>query len=200
MAALRHEFYETDEKLTLSVFDRGADPAQVSVKFEPRALSYQHGDKSLQLQPLKGQIDPDKSDFTVGKVKVEIRLVKAAQGRWGGLVGDAPDPLTTFAPTPATATASATAKQRKNWEGITTEILSGEKEKTSDEDPNVGGDSTVNSFFQKIFADADEDTRRAMMKSFQESGGTTLSTNWDEVKKAPVEVKPPSGSEWKKWN
>jgi len=39
-----------------------------------------------------------------------------------------------------------------------------------------------------------------MMKSYQESGGTTLSTNWDEVKKAPVEVKPPAGSEWKKWN
>lgn len=28
---------------------------------------------------------------------------------------------------------------------------------------------------------ADEDTRRAMVKSFQTSGGTVLSTNWDEV-------------------
>lgn len=37
------------------------------------------------------------------------------------------------------------------------------------------------------------------MKSFQESGGTTLSTNWDEVKKGKVEVKPPAGSEWKTW-
>ncbi|KAH7916451.1 SGS-domain-containing protein [Hygrophoropsis aurantiaca] len=201
MTSLRHEFYETDEKLTLSVFDRGADPEQVSVKFEARALSYRNGDKTLDLQPLKGQIDPDKSDFTVGKVKVEIRLVKAAQGRWGGLVGDAPDPLSTFvAPPTTTATQSTTTKQKKNWDGITTEILSSDKEITSDQDPNVGGDSTVNNFFQKIFADSDEDTRRAMMKSFQESGGTTLSTNWDEVKKAPVEVKPPSGSEWKKWN
>jgi hypothetical protein len=33
-----------------------------------------------------------------------------------------------------------------------------------------------------------------MMKSYQESGGTTLSTNWDEVKKGKVEVKPPAGS------
>jgi suppressor of G2 allele of SKP1 len=39
-----------------------------------------------------------------------------------------------------------------------------------------------------------------MMKSYQESGGTTLSTNWDEVKKARVDVKPPEGSEWKKWS
>lgn len=63
----------------------------------------------------------------------------------------------------------------------------------------MGGDSTVNEFFQKIFADSDDNTKRAMMKSYQESGGTTLSTNWDEVKKAHVEVKPPEGSEWKKW-
>ena len=68
-----------------------------------------------------------------------------------------------------------------------------------EEDPNVAGDSSVNTFFQKIFADADDDTRRAMMKSFQESGGTTLSTNWEDVKKSAVDVKPPEGSEWKRW-
>ena len=45
----------------------------------------------MDFQPLKGQIDPEKSSFVVGKVKVEIRLVKLAQGRWGGLIGDAPD-------------------------------------------------------------------------------------------------------------
>lgn len=43
------------------------------------------------MQPLKGQIDPEKSDYTVGKVKVEIRIVKMVQGRWGSLVGDSPD-------------------------------------------------------------------------------------------------------------
>ncbi len=35
----RHEFYETDEKVTLSIFDRGADHAQVSVTFEPRKVA-----------------------------------------------------------------------------------------------------------------------------------------------------------------
>ncbi|KDR84967.1 hypothetical protein GALMADRAFT_233485 [Galerina marginata CBS 339.88] len=201
MTTLRHEFYETDEKVTLSIFDKGADPEQVSIKFEPRKFTYTHGEKSLVLEPLKGQIDPDASDFTVGKVKVEIRLLKRAQGRWGELVGDAPDPLSSI-PIASSSTAPETGvkKPRKNWDGITTTILSSEKEKTTDEDPNVGGDSTLNSFFQKIFGDADEDTKKAMMKSYQESGGTTLSTNWDEVKKSKVEVKPPAGSEWKKWN
>ncbi|KAJ3488240.1 hypothetical protein NLI96_g2986 [Meripilus lineatus] len=197
----RHEFYETDEKLTLSIFDKGADPAQVVVKFEPRSLSYTNGDTALTLQPLKGQIDTTKSDYSVGKVKVEVRLVKVAQGRWGALEGDQPDLLT---PSQAGYTTSEAVtsqrKKQKNWDGITTKILGSEKGKTSEEDPNVGGDSTVNEFFQKLFSDADDDTRRAMMKSYQESGGTTLSTNWEEVSKGRVEVKPPEGSEWKKWS
>lgn len=34
----RHEFYETEDHLVLTVFDRGANPEQVSVKFEPRKV------------------------------------------------------------------------------------------------------------------------------------------------------------------
>ncbi|KAI0001590.1 SGS domain-containing protein [Russula vinacea] len=192
---LRHEFYETDEKLTLSVFDRGADPANVNVKFQPRGIHYENGDKIMDFEPLKGQIDPEKSSFVVGKVKVEIRLVKAAHGRWGGLIGDAPDPLAN-----SSAPAGTTLPQaRKNWDSVTKTILDSEKPKTSAEDPNVSGDSTLNEFFQNLFTNADEDTKKAMMKSFQESGGTALSTNWEDVKKAPVPIKPPSGSEARKW-
>jgi hypothetical protein len=38
MTTPRYEFYETDERLTLSIFDKGADPAQVSVTIEPRKV------------------------------------------------------------------------------------------------------------------------------------------------------------------
>jgi suppressor of G2 allele of SKP1 len=57
----------------------------------PFQLSYENGDKKLVIEPLKGQIDPNISEFTVGKMKVEIRLAKIFQGRWGDLVGDSPD-------------------------------------------------------------------------------------------------------------
>jgi hypothetical protein len=53
---------------------------------------------------------------------------------------------------------------------------------------------------------AQEDTRRAMNKSFQTSGGTVLSTNWGEIKEKDYEkekedgtLKPPDGQQWKKW-
>jgi suppressor of G2 allele of SKP1 len=199
MTIPRHEFYETDERLTLSVFDKGVNADDVKIEFAPRSVSYKAGDKSLVLEPLKGQIDVSKCDYTVGKVKVEIRLAKMAMGRWGGLIGDTPDVLANSSYTATDATASARAKERKNWDSITTNILSSEKPKSTSEDPNVGGDGTVNEFFQKIFADANEDTKKAMMKSYSESGGTTLSTNWEEVSKEKVTVKPPEGQEWKTW-
>lgn len=33
-----------------------------------------------------------------------------------------------------------------------------------------------------------------------ESGGTVLSTNWDEISKKQVDIKPPDGMEFKKWD
>jgi suppressor of G2 allele of SKP1 len=58
-----------------------------------RQVIYENGETQLILEPLKGDVDPDNSDFTVGKVKVEIRLAKKlhAQGRWGKLVADPSD-------------------------------------------------------------------------------------------------------------
>lgn len=59
-------------------------------------------------------------------------------------------------------------------------------------DSDYGTGDPVDSFFKKLYADADPDTRRAMMKSYYESEGTALSTNWDEVGKGKVEARPPS--------
>lgn len=61
------------------------------------------------------------------------------------------------------------------------------------------GEEAVQDLFRKIYADANEDTKKAMMKSFYESGGTVLSTNWAEVGAKTVDVKPPDGCEFKKW-
>lgn len=39
-----------------------------------------------------------------------------------------------------------------------------------------------------------------MMKSFSESGGTVLSTNWKDVGQKKVEMKPPEGMEFKQYD
>ncbi|KAL1304182.1 hypothetical protein AAFC00_000606 [Neodothiora populina] len=94
----------------------------------------------------------------------------------------------------------------KNWDKLAQELTTKEKSDDAkgdglnddDLDDGEGGDE-VNKFFQKLYAGADPDTRRAMMKSFSESNGTALSTNWEDVKKKKMETTPPDGMEARKW-
>ncbi|KPM35856.1 hypothetical protein AK830_g10714 [Neonectria ditissima] len=67
-----------------------------------------------------------------------------------------------------------------------------------DEDEEEGKD--VNVFFKKLFKGANPEQQRAMMKSFTESNGTSLSTDWNDVKDRTVETVPPEGVEAKKWD
>ncbi|KAG8857224.1 hypothetical protein FRB96_005899 [Tulasnella sp. 330] len=198
----RHQFYETDEKVTLSVMVKDVQEDKLSVKITERSAEFEYEDYKLTLDPLKAKIHPEQSGYRVGKVKVEIWLVKRAPARWGNLVsegGEEPPLIPSMAPPAATSDTLPAHRKHKNWEGLANTELSKEKEKTTSDDPNAGGDAALNGFFQQIYGNADEDTKRAMMKSFQESGGTALSTNWDEVKKGKVETKPPKGAEERKY-
>lgn len=92
--------------------------------------------------------------------------------------------LKTHASGPSYPTSSASGP--KNWDKIA-------------DDENSDDDGNVDSFFKKIFKGGNPDTQRAMMKSFTESNGTSLSTDWDDVKGRTVETRPPDGQEAKKY-
>ena len=69
------------------------------------------------------------------------------------------------------------SKVKKDWSALDREI---ESELAQDQKDGKGGDA-LNGLFKQIYDQSNEETRRAMIKSYQTSGGTVLSTNWGEV-------------------
>jgi suppressor of G2 allele of SKP1 len=108
-------------------------------------------------------------------------------------------------PAKAPAYPTSSRKGAKDWDTVAKEALKKEKKaegKEIDDDAGLDDDEEgdpLNGFFKKLYKDASPDTRRAMMKSYIESNGTALSTNWEDVSKKTFPVEPPEGVEAKKW-
>ena len=152
--------------------------------------------RSLELD-LAHPVIPDQSNYKVLSTKIEIKLKKEVGIRWTTLEGSGEMPAVSSIPTsvlnPQQPPTYPSAKG-KNWDRIAVDI---DKELENDKPE---GEAALNEMFQKIYKNADENTQRAMNKSFQESGGTVLSTNWSDIGKQKTDIKPPDGMEWKKWD
>ncbi|XP_022737970.1 protein SGT1 homolog B-like [Durio zibethinus] len=198
----RHEFYQKPEEVVVTIFAKGIPRECVEVDYGEQILSVAinaPGKDVYHFQPrLFGKIIPDKCRYDVWSTKIEIRLAKAEPIQWASLAFS----MEVVVPQRVNVS-SVTANQRPvypsskpkrvDWDRIEAQVKKEEK------DEKLDGDAALNKFFRDIYQDADEDTRRAMQKSFVESNGTVLSTNWKEVGAKKVEGSPPDGMEMKKW-
>ena len=126
-------------------------------------------------------IKTEVSKYSIGKVKLEIELAKNKSGNvWKCL---------------EISTAQETANLIPKYPSSARNPIDTSKIDESEiKDIEPTGEAAINALFQKIYADANEDTRRAMMKSFIESKGTVLSTNWEEVGEKVIEPIPPKNN------
>lgn len=226
---IRYDWYQNPQNIYFTLMAKGVpkDKAQIDISEHSLSISFpllSGSSYDLTLEPLFAEVKPAECIWKVLPTKVEITLVKAAQGRkWSALESNEPVTAVTGAAAGAepsdpdavkravladpkpTAPAYPTSSKSgpKDWDKITKDMRIADaeeagKKSSADDDDYEGGDE-ANHFFQKLFKGATPEAQRAMMKSYQESNGTSLSTNWDEVSKGPVETLPPDGMEAKKW-
>lgn len=208
--------------MVVSVLARNLEAHDVSVTIEPTRLfvtvpsssvssssstSSDGGTVSFILKlNLRHPIVPEQSSHRILAARVEVHLKKADSHQWQQLEGDGVPPslrLTECASASMTGVASSadsgppvypsSSRTARDWNKIDSAL----RRQEDSEKPE--GEEAVNNLFQKIFADGSDDVRRAMNKSFTESGGTVLSTNWKDIGSKKTEIKPPDGMEYKKW-
>ncbi|KAL6072088.1 Cochaperone protein [Balamuthia mandrillaris] len=190
---VRHSWYQNPTHVYITFYAKGLKEEDVQLELTDQSM-----DVTIKLPDsdwvfdieLCDKIVPSESRKVVNKTNVEIKLKKANTASWTTL-----ERKGETRPWADTSTANkhnypSSSKHKKNWDVLAKEA----------EEEKLEGEQALNKVFRDIYSNGTEEQRRAMMKSFLESGGTVLSTNWEDVGKRKVECTPPEGLEVRRWN
>ncbi|XP_048141216.1 protein SGT1 homolog isoform X4 [Rhodamnia argentea] len=196
----RHEFYQQPDEVVVTIFAKGVAPEDVLVEFGGQILSVRinvSSDAYNFQTRLFGKVIPEKCRYQILSTKIEIRLAKAEAIQWRSLEyskeATVPQKVNVPSVGPNRPAYPSSKNRAVDWDKLEAQV------KLEEKDEKLDGDAALNKLFRDIFLNADEDARRAMTKSFVESNGTVLSTNWKEVAEKKVEGSPPDGMELRKW-
>ncbi|XP_021968218.1 protein SGT1 homolog [Folsomia candida] len=185
---IKTDFYQTEGDVVINFFTKGRKTEDVKVDFSSKmltvAIRLPDGSDYLDNISLAHEVNAAASSYKILSTKVEVKLRKESSGHWAQLrASSAVQEIRPGYPT--------SSKSKFNWDEIEKEV-----EKQERENPDMDG----NQAFAQLFKHADADAQRAMMKSMQESGGTCLSMNWEDVSKKRVPIEPPEGMEYRRWD
>lgn len=187
----KYQYYQSDSIMTISILERNVKPENLKVNFETDSLTVileKHGISfTVICGTLFDTVDVSKCKVVYKDEKVLIKLYKIDHYEWHELFGKGEsksktsDKIEKGDKETCEKPLVRPYASHKDWDAVEREI------NKEEENEKPEGEEALNKLFQDIYKNANEDTRRAMIKSFQTSGGTCLSTNWSEVSKTDYE-------------
>lgn len=178
---IKHDWYQTETHVTINILVKNLNDDLVKISYDEKSVIVFLPSEEKFILNLSKAIVPSKCVHRVKPTKIELKLKKLNEDSWSDL--EAVDkPEKKEVPLPLT---------KRNWDKLVENEL---------KDDAAQGEAALNELFQKIYTEGSDEVKKAMNKSFLESGGTVLSTNWNDVGEKKVDVKPPDGMEWKKWD
>ena len=199
----KYQYYQNDTFMKIEILEHSVQQEDIRVDFSPRKLTVILTKHGIEFTVIHGilydKVDVDRCKYLIKDEKVLIKLRKIEPHDWHELLGKNTDDEEASSEQgpyeiPKTGETVRPYSSTRDWNAIERNI------KKDEENEKPEGDEAMNKLFQKIYSNANEETRRAMIKSFQTSGGTVLSTNWEEVKEKDYEGKDrvaAKGQEWK---
>ncbi|VDK76576.1 unnamed protein product [Litomosoides sigmodontis] len=173
MSKTKYDFYQTETHVFVTILKRGLTLEQCKANYVDGCLTVAAASETLLNVRLSHLINPTSLELKCSPSKIELKMEKVELEQWETLEEKSGE--------------NKNKRTLISWDKFVGEV---------EEDEEKGD---VNILFQKLYKDADDDTRKAMVKSYTESGGTVLSTNWKEISKKRTEIRPPDGMEFKKW-
>lgn len=119
MTSIRHDWYQTEQKVVIDVLIKNANSRNCSVDIQPNCVSIRGDDVELDFK-LAHEIDTTKSSFRVLSVKIEISLQKLIGERWNSLI-QANEEATNqpaIQMLPVVDTEKTSKKNDKNWDRV----------------------------------------------------------------------------------
>ncbi|GJC93248.1 CS domain-containing protein [Colletotrichum higginsianum] len=216
---VRVDFFQSNATMSVSVFAKNIPKDEFKVEYDAQEVVFPHlpnvsatgnhcsdrpysqirmthipGHEPLYTIPLWGQIDPAGSKHTVTANKIEFSLKKLEAGKCRTRCSQGRCPRRDTRYSLGINNPETRRRRQQQCARLPDFLQVGPKNWDKLEGIDDDDEKDINAFFKTLYKGATPEQQRAMMKSFTESNGTALSTDWDDVKARKVDTMPPRAS------